>query len=198
VSESESASPRISVDRYLEMWECGVISPGDRVELLDGLIVAMAPPSPPHDSTVSRVQYALLRKLGLGVVTRVQSSFLAGDKSVPQPDIAVVPGDLDAYTTRHPARAFLLVEVAHTSVAQDRVTKVSIYARAGVPCYWIVNVRDRCVEVFRDPDRFKASYNESWRATDDDQVRIDAFPGIAFDVNELLPPADWWNSSSPD
>lgn len=193
--ESESASPRISVGRYLEMWECGIISPGDRVELLDGLIVAMAPPSPPHDSTVSRVQYALLRKLGLGVVTRVQSSFLAGDGSVPQPDIAVVPGEVDSYVSRHPSRAHLLVEVAHTSVAQDRVTKASIYARAGVPCYWIVNVSERCVEVFRRPDRFKGCYEEQRRATGDDVIRIDAFPEVAFEAREMLPPPGSWNSS---
>ncbi len=198
MNESEPASLRISVERYFEMQECGIISPDDRVELLDGLIVAMPPSTPPHDSSVSRVQYALLRKLGLGVVTRVQSSFLAGETSVPQPDIAVVPGDLDSYCERHPARAHLLVEVAQSSVTQDRLTKASIYARAGIPCYWIVNVRDRCVEVFRDPDRFKACYNETWRATGDDVIRIDAFPEVAFEARELLPPRKSWDPASLD
>jgi Uma2 family endonuclease len=198
MSESEPGSPRISVERYFEMQECGLISPDDRVELLDGLIVAMSPSTPSHDAVVSIVQYALLRKLGLDVATRVQSSFLAGEKSVPQPDIAVVPGTVQTYTERHPARAYLLVEVAQSSVAQDRLTKASIYARAGIPCYWIVNVRDRCVEVFRDPDRFKACYLETWRATGDDVIRIDAFPEVAFEACELLPPPQPWGPSDLD
>jgi Uma2 family endonuclease len=186
----------ISADRYFEMMECGIISPDDRVELLDGLLVAMAPSTPPHDSTIHRVQYALLRKLGLGVLVRVLSSWIAGDISVPQPDLAVVPGDADSYFDRHPAAAHLLVEVAQSSVLQDRVTKASIYARAGVPCYWIINVRDRCVEVFRDPDRFKACYNEAWRATGHDVIRIDAFPDVAFEARELLPPRKSRDSAS--
>jgi Uma2 family endonuclease len=195
---STTESLPISADRYFEMMECGIISPDDRVELLDGLLVAIAPSTPPHDSTIHRVQYALLRKLGLDVLVRVQSSWIAGTASVPQPDIAVVPGDPDSYFERHPASAHLLVEVAQSSVLQERVTKASIYARAGVPCYWIINVRDRCVEAFRDPDRFKACYNETQRATGGDRIYIDAFPDVAFEARELLPPRKSWDPGSLD
>lgn len=188
----------ISAERYFQMQDCGIISSDDDVELLDGLIVAMPPSTPHHDTTISLVQYALLRKLGLDVVTRVQSSFLAGGASVPQPDIAVVPGHIDAYMNRHPSYAHLIVEVAQTSVLQDRVTKASIYARASIPCYWIVNVRDRCVEVFRDPDRFKACYNQTWRARGADPIRIDAFPEVVFEAQELLPESGAWDAGNLD
>ena len=178
-----------TVRRYLEMAECGIISDDDRVELLDGLIIAMAPPSPLHDSAVSCVQYALHRKLGLDVVVRVQSTFVVGRDSAPQPDIAVVPGSIDDYWDSHPTKAHLLVEVAVSSVLQDRLTKAAIYARAGVPCFWIVNLRDRCVEPMSEPDRFAARYRQIARATGSNPLAIDAYPHVSFEARELLPPA---------
>ncbi|MFN2427718.1 MAG: Uma2 family endonuclease [Candidatus Binatia bacterium] len=189
MSDAGPESGHISVQRYFEMGECGILSPEDRVELLDGLIVAMAPPSPPHDSVVNHVQYVLLQKLGFHVAIRVQSSFLAGDTSVLQPDIAVVPGRPVNYFRRHPGQAHLIVEVAQSSVSQDRHTKSAIYARAGVPCYWIVNVRDHCVEVYREPDRWKSRYDSLTRATGSDLLAIDAFPDVTFQPDELLPPS---------
>lgn len=184
----ESVPGHFSARQYLEMSECGIIPEDERVELLDGLIVAMAPPSPPHDAAVHRVMYALLRKLGLDVTLRVQASFVAGSTSVPQPDLAVVPGGTEDYADHHPSSAFLLVEVAQTSVTQDRLTKAAIYARAGVPCYWAVNLRDRCVEVFREPDRLAARYSQVTRATGTDELVIDGFPDVTFEARELLPP----------
>lgn len=74
-----------TAERYLALGECGILAPNDRVELLDGLTLAVPPSSPRHDTAVERVQYALLRGLGLDVSTRVQCSFDAGGDSVPQP-----------------------------------------------------------------------------------------------------------------
>ena len=187
MNTNEPAPGHYNVERYLELGECGILSPDDRVELLDGLIVAMAPPSPRHDAAVTRVQYALLRKLGLEVSTRVQCSFVAGDQSAPQPDIMVIPGSVGDHDDELPTRAHLVVEIALSSLAQDRLTKSAIYARAGVPCYWIVNLRDRCVEAYRDPDRENASYRDIQRVHDAGTLAIDAFPGVSFDAAELLP-----------
>lgn len=178
---------RITRAEYFQMWECGILSPDERVELLEGMIVAMAPPTPRHDAIVSQVQYALLRKLGLDVATRVQSTFLAGDQSVVQPDVAIVPGRPEDYLHRHPTRAHLVVEVSYSSLPQDRLTKSAIYARADVPCYWIVNLRDGCVEVFRKPDRWKWHYEITERATGGDLLTIDAFPEVSIVARDLLP-----------
>lgn len=185
----EPAPGRFSATRYLELSECGIIAPDDRVELLDGLIVSMAAQSAPHASTVYRVQTLLQRKLGPDTVVRSQMTFLAGDKSVPEPDIAVVPGPAEDYFEKHPSQAHLIVEVAHSSVIQDRITKAAIYARAGIPCYWIVNLRDRCVEVFGGPDRFRARYMNVERATGTQTFSIEAFHSVVFTAAELLPPA---------
>jgi Uma2 family endonuclease len=176
-----------TAERYLELGECGILTPDDRVELLDGLLVAMAPPSPRHDTAVERVQYALLRGLGLGVSTRVQCSFAAGGDSVPQPDVMVLPGKPDDLDHHLPTRAHLIVEVALSSLPQDRLTKSAFYARAAVPCYWIVNLRDECVEVFRDVDRWKAEYRCVTRAVGEDPLVIDDFPGVTFRAADLLP-----------
>lgn len=172
----------------MTLGDCGILAPDDRVELLEGLIVAMPPPSPPHDGAVHQVQYALLRKLGLDIATRVQSSFLTGT-SVPQPDVMVIPGTVGDYRHRLPSSAYLIVEVAYSSIVQDRLTKSAIYARAGVPCYWIVNLRENCIEVFRDPDVATSSYRSVSRATGSDTLVIDAFPDVKFEAADFLPPS---------
>jgi len=188
MSKPARSGTRISVERYFEMTECGIIAPDDRVELLDGLIVSMAAQSAPHAGTVYRVQKLLESKLPPLTVVRCQSSFLAGKSSVPEPDIAVLPGQADEYLEHHPTTAHLVVEVAFSSVIQDRLTKAAIYARAGIPCYWIVNLRDHCVEVFGAPDRFRGVYTRELRATGADSFAIDAFPGVTFTAAEVLPP----------
>lgn len=177
-----------SVERYQALGDCGILSPDDRVELLDGLIVAMAPPSPPHDAEVNLAQYVLLGRLGLDVNIRVQASFRVGGTSVPQPDIALVPGRPTDYFGSIPDKASLILEVSLSSLMQDRLSKSAIYARAGVPCYWIVNLRDRCVEVYRDPDRWKSRYRSVTHATGSDPLVIDEFPGVRFEAGEFLPP----------
>jgi len=176
-----------TADQYFALAECGILSPDDRTELLDGLIVAMAPPTPLHCSVVNRVQVALQRKFGLDVNVRVQSTFVAGSASAPEPDLAVLPGTPEDYEQRHPAKAHLLVEVSLSSLVQDRLTKSAIYARAGVPCYWVVNLRDHCVEVYREPDRWNSVYSVIERKTGRDTLTVDAFPGVTFTAVELLP-----------
>lgn len=176
-----------TADQYFALAECGILSPDDRTELLDGLIVAMAPPTPLHCSVVNRVQFALQRKLGLDVNVRVQSTFVAGSTSAPEPDIAVLPGAPEDYEQRHPSRADLVVEVSLSSLVQDRLTKPAIYARADVPCYWVVNLRDHCVEVYRGPDRWNSVYAVVERKTGRDTLLIDAFPAVTFTADEFLP-----------
>ncbi|MEO5739770.1 MAG: Uma2 family endonuclease [Vicinamibacterales bacterium] len=188
MSEHSPDALRLSPKRYFELAECGIIAPDDRVELLEGLIVSMTAQSAPHAATVYRVEHALLRKLGPDTIVRVQMTFLAGDRSVPEPDLAVVPASPDDYFEFHPSHAHLIVEVAHSSVLQDRITKAAIYARAGIPCYWIVNVRDRCVEIFREPDRERARYAATDRIAGSKTITIDAFPDVMFSADELLPP----------
>ncbi|MFN2425508.1 MAG: Uma2 family endonuclease [Candidatus Binatia bacterium] len=184
-----------TVERYYALCECGILTPDDRVELLDALIVAMPPRSDGHDDTIHVVLYALQKKLSLEVAVRLQSPFMAGGASVPQPDVAIVPGKAGDYFDNAPAKAHLIVEVSQSSLAQDRLTKSAIYARAGVPCYWIVNLRDLCVEVYREPDLFQSEYRSVTRATGSDILTIDDFPGAEFEAAEFLPRVAYRGSS---
>src|SRR5207249_5011895 len=106
----------------------GALQPDDRVELLEGVVVSMAPQSPEHASATSRIDRTLREAVGRRAVIRVQCPLLAGRYSIPEPDIAVVPGKEADYDHEHPREALLAVEVADSSLAQDRLTKSRIYA----------------------------------------------------------------------
>jgi len=149
----------------------------------------MAPPSPLHCAVVHHVQEVLRNALGPDTLVRTQMTFLAGPRSVPEPDVAVVPGRNSDYLRRHPARVHLVVEVADSSLAQDRLTKAAIYARAGVPAYWIVNLRDDCVECFTGPDQIGRCYTETMRARDHDLLPLPAFPDARIEAREFFPEA---------
>jgi Uma2 family endonuclease len=179
---------RISVERYLGLVEAGVLGEDDRVELLEGVIVAMAPQNPPHAAGVARADHALRKAIGERAHVRPQLSLVLR-RSVPEPDLAVVPGAVDDYERAHPTTALLVVEVADTSLKQDRLSKAAIYAAAGIPEYWIVNLRDEVVEVMRDPDPALARYREVRNAARGARLELVALPGAALDASALLPPA---------
>jgi Uma2 family endonuclease len=128
-----------------------VLGESDRVELLEGVLVAMAPQNPPHAAGVARVGGAIRRLIGDEAHVRPQLSLVLA-RSVPGPDPAVVPGAADACQTSHPSTVLLVIEIADSSLAQDRLGKARIYAAAGIHEYWIVNLVDEVVEVMRDPD----------------------------------------------
>ena len=185
-SES-SQETRYTVERYLALFDEGVLDRDDRVELLEGVVVATAPSNPPQAAAISRIVRALFEAIGRRAVIRVQSSFRASRYSMPEPDVAVVPGNEPDYDKRHPRTALLLVEVAEWSLPQDRVTKLAIYAAAGVPEYWIVNLRDGWVEVLRAPDRKARRYRETFVAHRGERITLAALPDVNVAVDELLP-----------
>ncbi|HYO08894.1 MAG TPA: Uma2 family endonuclease [Tepidisphaeraceae bacterium] len=139
---------RFSVDEYHRMIEAGILTEADRVELLEGWIVAKMVHNPRHDATVDRTQDALRRRLSSAWRVRVRSA-ITTPESEPEPDIAVAIGPASRYEARHPepGEIALLVEVAESSLPSDRGIKARLYARAGIRQYWIVNVVDQVVEV---------------------------------------------------
>jgi Uma2 family endonuclease len=181
-----SEPTRISVAHYLGLVDAGVLGESDHVELLEGVVVAMAPQNPPHAASVARVDGAIRRLIGDGAHVRPQLSLVLA-RSVPEPDLAVVPGAADDYQTSHPSTALLVIEIADSSLAQDRLSKARIYAAAGIPEYWIVNLRDEVVEVMRDPDPAAALYRDVRSAARGDRLEPVALPGAALDASELLP-----------
>ena len=183
----EADSARYTVQQYFDLVTQGILQPDDRVELLEGIIVAEPPMDPPHASGITRVDRALRRAFGERVIIRVQQPFIVGGYSVPEPDVAVVPGTEADYDTQHPTEALLVVEVAASSLPQDRLTKSRIYAAAEVPEYWIVNLRDRCVEVFRDPDAASRFYRDRRVVPRGGELDLATMPGVSVRVDDLLP-----------
>lgn len=149
-----AAAPRPRLwtrEEYYKMAEAGVFRPGERVELIGGRIVAMSPQNSPHATAVVLAEDALRDLFGSGFVVRGQLPLDLSPSSQPEPDIAVVRGSVRDYASAHPTTAVLVVEIAESTLAFDRSEKASLYASAGIPEYWIVNLLDRCLEVYRDP-----------------------------------------------
>lgn len=157
---------RLSVAQYHTMHDAGILMEGDRVELLDGYLVEKPTRNPPHDVTLQRLTKWLAR-LGLaGWEVRIQSA-VTFQESEPEPDAAVVRGDESTFAHRHPAPADfgLIIEVSDSSLLFDRRVKGKMYAAVAIPVYWIVNLVDRQIEVYTDPDasgyRARADYAHS-------------------------------------
>lgn len=179
--------PGLTRGQYFGLVADGHIQPADRVELLEGVVVAMSPQNPPHAAAVCRADAALRRALPSKTVIRIQSPLVLDERSVPEPDLAVVPGTEADYDHYHPTTALLVVEVADSTLAQDRITKTRIYAGAGIAEVWIVNLRDACIEVFRHPDPAARAYRTTTRHTRSDSLSLVAFPSAKISVEELLP-----------
>jgi Uma2 family endonuclease len=147
----------------------------------------MAPQHPRHSVAVHTAAEALRAITGPSVVVRIQVPLVLGTQSVPEPDVALVPGPHTLYLESHPTTAWLVVEVAESSLGQDRLTKGAIYAAAGIPQYLIVNLRDDQVEVLSNPDTALAVYRERSFVQGGDAIALAAFPGATIAVDDLLP-----------
>ncbi len=158
---------------------------GENVELLYGRLVRLSPQGEPHVFSVTRLNKLLVRALGDRAEIRVQAPFGASDVSEPEPDLAVVPPG--EYLDQHPSRAFLLIEVADSSLQDDRRIKGPLYAAAGVPEYWLVDLAGGAVEVHRDPRG--DAYANVTRHARGAILAVPGFDDVLVPVSEILPPA---------
>jgi Uma2 family endonuclease len=136
---------------YERLVDLGAFESGEPVELIGGQLIVAEPKGSEHATGVEMAGYALRAALPAGWIVRGQNPISLDDESAPEPDIAVVGGSLADYRHAHPTRPALIIEVAETSLRFDRIEKGSLYARAGIVDYWIVNLVDRVLEVYRDP-----------------------------------------------
>lgn len=121
----------------------------ERIELIEGVIVRMSPQNTPHAAAIQMLTRLLLPPLLGRADVRVKLPFAAGEDSLPEPDLALV--EPRSFEDAHPDHAFLVIEVADTSLKFDRQEKADLYARAGVPEYWVVNLVDELIERHSDP-----------------------------------------------
>jgi Uma2 family endonuclease len=150
---AQSTFRKFTLDEYHKMIETGVLSSGEPYELLEGNLVHKMSRGTPHDAAVLVLNKRFIRLVPPGWEVRGQSAVTLTGGSEPEPDFALVRGDESTYRNRHPGPADigLVVEVSDSSLRIDRHDKGIIYARDGIPVYWVVNVVDKVIEVYTQP-----------------------------------------------
>lgn len=138
---------------YARLIDHGVLDEDEPIELLDGRLLVKEPQHSPHRTAVLLVAKALERAFGEGWFVQTQSPIILDDRSEPEPDVCVVRGSPRDYVDAHPRRPALIVEVAQSGLRRARGRKAVAYARARIADYWIVNLVDRVLEVYREPAR---------------------------------------------
>ena len=177
---------RITVDEYYRMAEVGILPPDARVELIEGEIIDMAPIGPGHGGTVMQLDRLLQKAVGDCAYVFVQSSERLSDISEPQPDLALVKPRSDLYKNQHPSPAdtFLIIEVSESSLRYDLQVKAPLYARHGLPEYWVIDLKGRQVRFFRSPDA--GQYTDVTSTGTPGVVAPVALPDVKIDLTHVL------------
>jgi Uma2 family endonuclease len=183
---------RWNVVEYERMIERGIFRDDERLELLDGQLVVKEPQGNPHAVAVDLAVAALRQAFGPAWLVRAHAPLALGRRSRPEPDVSVVPGSPRDYRSAAPTGAALVVEISQSSLGIDRTRKATIYARARIPEYWVVNLTGRAVEVHRDPAALDASGRHwTYRSVDPRPASASitpiATPGARIAIGDLLP-----------
>ena len=179
------AAHRWTREQYDRAVEAGVFGPDDRLELIEGQLLAMTPQGSRHAAIVDQAGEVLRGVFGGDYRVRMQCPLAAGDDSEPEPDLAVVPGRARDYLDAHPTSALLVVEVSDDSLRRDRTVKQRLYARHGIPEYWILALPDARVEVYRDPAA--TGYRTVLMRRPGETIAPLARPEAAVAIGDLLP-----------
>ena len=179
---------RFTVDEYHKMAENGVLTEDDRVELIDGEIIDMAPIGEWHFGHVNRFTRVFYRQFADRAVVHIQNPIRLGRHREPQPDIVLLQLRDDDYDSKMPTPedVLLVVEVADSSLDYDRNTKVLLYAEAGIPEYWLVNLVDEQIIVYRNPEPSGYGLVQVFRRGD--TISSLAFPDVEIAVSDVLHP----------
>jgi Uma2 family endonuclease len=181
------ATPRrlLTVHEYHRMGEAGILTEDDRVELIEGELVAMAPIGSEHIAATNSLNRLLVLAVGDRGIVSVGNPVRLTQRSEPQPDFAVLKPRSNYRTMLpRPEDTMLAVEVANTSLDYDRNVKLALYARSGIPEVWIVNLAAQEVEVYQSP--IADSYTSIVRAGRSDTLTIKAIPGVLIPVGEIF------------
>jgi Uma2 family endonuclease len=191
----ETTYPRIrrwTRAEYDRLIAKGVFQPDERLELLAGQLVVREPQGDPHAFAIELANEALRTAFGPEWRVRVQLPIALDEESEPEPDVSVAPGPLRDTSEAKPSRLVLVVEIAESSLALDREFKGSLYARARVPDYWIVNLKGRVLEVYREPGPdadalYGWAYRSAQTLSAGEHMSPLAAPTARVSVADLLP-----------
>ncbi len=142
-----------TVDEYHKLVEVGILTEDDRVELINGEIIAMSPINSTHAGIVNRLSRILIKKLDSLATIATQNPILLSNLSEPEPDITIAHFSEDDYFSEHPSpkNIYLIIEVSETTLEKDQSYKCPLYANANILEYWIINLIDRQIEIHRQP-----------------------------------------------
>ncbi len=179
---------RLSVAQYHAMIDAGVLTEDDPVELIEGWLVEKMPKNLPHSFSTQTIRDELAKILSKGWFVSDQESF-ATPASQPEPDGLIIRGTRRDYTKRRPTGTdlALVIEVSDSTLRYDRTTKKQIYAKSGIPIYWIVNLVDRQIEVFTTPENGNFQKQQIYPEASMIPVVIDQVQVAQIAVSELLP-----------
>jgi Uma2 family endonuclease len=184
---------RFSVDEYQRLIAAGILGADERLELIDGLILTMSPINPKHADCVDRLTFALIRRLDEQVRVRIQSPITLEVRfAQPQPDVTLALARPQGYADRHPGagEVLLVIEVSDSTLEDDRDEKLQLYAVAGLPEYWILNLVDMLLEVYQEPYlavNGEATYQRKQTFTSDQTVAPLLLPNCQIDLSQVFP-----------
>ena len=183
-----------TTEEFQRMGDAGVFE-GRHVELIEGVIVGLMTMGPRHFVGLQKAMEALRVGFGAGYLVRPQCPLNTSANMDPEPDIAVVPGEIDDYARQHPTSALLIVEVSDTTLAYDRGRKASLYARTGIADYWVSNLIEDQLEVHREPvpqrdAPFGYVYSDVKIYRRGESIAPLAKPDARIAVDDLLPAPD--------
>lgn len=178
-----------TVQEYHRMVETGILQPDEPVELIAGQILrTMSPHRTPHSSAIRRTRRLLEKALGEQVFVQTQLPIQLNNYSEPEPDIAVVRPDPRDYFDQHPTArdVYLIVEVADTTLRKDQGVKARDYAASGIEDYWLLDVENRQLYIFREPT--SDGYQQKIILLENETVTSLRFPQLTVNIREILPP----------
>lgn len=184
--KAEERKRLFSADEYRRLPRAGILGEDDRVELIEGEIVEMAAVGSRHAACVKRLNALLGQSLAKNAIVSVQDPIHLSDNSEPEPDLALLDLREDFYAGGHPAPedVLLVVEVSETSVEYDSEVKLPLYARAGIPEAWLVNLPEQRIEVHSHP--IDGEYRQSTRYRSGDSLVSEAITAPGLPVAEIL------------
>ncbi len=180
---------RLTVEQYDRMVEANILAPDDRVELIEGLLVTKMGRNRPHVQAGNKGFRALSRLVGEGWHVRKEDPAVVSARSKPEPDLALIRGTIEEYDHRDVTAAdmALAVEISESTLHSDRAEKLPLYAASGIPFYWIINLVDRRLEVFSEPEGREYRKAEVFSGDQDVPVILDGAEAGRVRVADLLP-----------
>ena len=182
----QTAKRLFTTEEYHRMAQNGVLTEDDRVELIEGEVLEMSPIGSRHAACVNRLTQFLSSQLGRRAIVSVQNPIHLGARSEPQPDLALLHPRTDFYVDAHPEPddVLLVIEVAETSQDSDRAVKIPLYAKAGIPVVWLVDLEGEGVQAHTKPSPHGyGEIRQLWRGQ---VVTLETFPDLQISVTDLL------------